>query len=704
MANSNQITTVLKLAVDNDASGPLEKAAASSKKFQGNTERLIKTLELEKIALEKGKNEMLLHKAAMEGATLDQLASIKSLQNKIKALNAAEQTEEGYTDAVRRSTAAQRASNQAMTAGQRSARQLRGMAGQLGHQFQDIAVQMSMGTNAMLVFGQQGSQIASVLGPSGAMFGAVIAIGAAMSVFFDETKKAKGALDDIGDSARAAAKETENLSNATRAYLAVELAKEIREQEAALKALSSQEGDRETQLRRHTSAQEAINLQLQSGIGLAYGGAEAIAALNMFHVKSADDLRDLNEANDQQAGSVEQVNKKLSELRKQRQALLNQENPFFEMADSTKRSADDISRDLDRIRESLMTQDEQAYKKYIDDLQTVAQATHLSMKEREELSLQIMNKYRREQEAQRMAAADKENQFAAKQRLAKVKQLSAENDELLKQAISDQKEKDRALESLKKDAEAVNIGSMDEIERARYEEQEKLAILREAEEAGVQLSRSYAEIRKGIAEETAEAIMEARLKEASLPELERVQIEGAKARADFEKKTARDKTKFVLDELNTELGGLSKYNKKIFALQKGVQIGQAIMNTHTAATRALAQYGMPLGPIFAGLAIANGMAQVAQIKAQSFEGGGFTGSGSRSGGLDGKGGFMAMVHPNESIIDHTKGQAGGITIINNVDATGGGSDVDQKIQIAMEVTSQQTVMQVQDLLRRQRLV
>lgn len=41
----------------------------------------------------------------------------------------------------------------------------------------------------------------------------------------------------------------------------------------------------------------------------------------------------------------------------------------------------------------------------------------------------------------------------------------------------------------------------------------------------------------------------------------------------------------------------------------------------------------------------------------SFEGGGYTGAGSRSGGLDGKGGYMAMVHPNETVIDHTKGIA-----------------------------------------------
>ena len=39
----------------------------------------------------------------------------------------------------------------------------------------------------------------------------------------------------------------------------------------------------------------------------------------------------------------------------------------------------------------------------------------------------------------------------------------------------------------------------------------------------------------------------------------------------------------------------------------------------------------------------------------SFDGGGFTGLGARSGGADGKGGFLALLHPKESVIDHTKG-------------------------------------------------
>lgn len=49
-----------------------------------------------------------------------------------------------------------------------------------------------------------------------------------------------------------------------------------------------------------------------------------------------------------------------------------------------------------------------------------------------------------------------------------------------------------------------------------------------------------------------------------------------------------------------------------------------------------------------------------------YEGGGYTGSGPRSGGLDGKGGFMAMLHPRETVIDHTKGQGAGGTVVNQV--------------------------------------
>jgi hypothetical protein len=48
----------------------------------------------------------------------------------------------------------------------------------------------------------------------------------------------------------------------------------------------------------------------------------------------------------------------------------------------------------------------------------------------------------------------------------------------------------------------------------------------------------------------------------------------------------------------------------------------------------------------------------------SFAGGGYTGSGARAGGLDGQGGFMAMLHPNETVVDHSKGGSGSGVVVN----------------------------------------
>jgi hypothetical protein len=61
----------------------------------------------------------------------------------------------------------------------------------------------------------------------------------------------------------------------------------------------------------------------------------------------------------------------------------------------------------------------------------------------------------------------------------------------------------------------------------------------------------------------------------------------------------------------------------------------------------LAGGGGTMGNIFGALGGA--------LSVPSFDGGGYTGSGARTGGLDGKGGFPALLHPNETVIDHSKG-------------------------------------------------
>jgi hypothetical protein len=68
----------------------------------------------------------------------------------------------------------------------------------------------------------------------------------------------------------------------------------------------------------------------------------------------------------------------------------------------------------------------------------------------------------------------------------------------------------------------------------------------------------------------------------------------------------------------------------------------------------------------------------------SFDGGGYTGPGSRSGGLDGRGGFMAMLHPDETVVDHTKGQGAGgpvINIFNTIGSVASQADVAAGMQV-----------------------
>ena len=55
----------------------------------------------------------------------------------------------------------------------------------------------------------------------------------------------------------------------------------------------------------------------------------------------------------------------------------------------------------------------------------------------------------------------------------------------------------------------------------------------------------------------------------------------------------------------------------------------------------------------------------------SFAGGGFTGMGARSGGIDGKGGFPAILHPNETVIDHAQGQSSGVVVNQSINVTTG---------------------------------
>jgi hypothetical protein len=71
--------------------------------------------------------------------------------------------------------------------------------------------------------------------------------------------------------------------------------------------------------------------------------------------------------------------------------------------------------------------------------------------------------------------------------------------------------------------------------------------------------------------------------------------------------------------------------ESLFGQSKGVAIAKAVISTYQGAAQSIADWGMPWGAVFAALAVAEGLAQVAKIES--------TDIGSKSGGGKGKSGF-----------------------------------------------------------------
>jgi len=96
------------------------------------------------------------------------------------------------------------------------------------------------------------------------------------------------------------------------------------------------------------------------------------------------------------------------------------------------------------------------------------------------------------------------------------------------------------------------------------------------------------------------------------------------------------------------------------------------------STAAIPIVGPAMAPAAMGTALSITQPIAASISAltasaalASYDGGGFTGAGARVGGMDGKGGQVAMLHPRGKVIDLTRGQGEGTSINAPITINGG---------------------------------
>jgi hypothetical protein len=128
--------------------------------------------------------------------------------------------------------------------------------------------------------------------------------------------------------------------------------------------------------------------------------------------------------------------------------------------------------------------------------------------------------------------------------------------------------------------------------------------------------------------------------------------------------------KSALDALKNKADEVSEAFKSMqSAIESSIMSGLDALVHHTKSVKEAlldtlngildAVFKAAVNPLIGGISagIASGFANIGVIG--SFAGGGFTGAGPRAGGLDGKGGHLALVHPNETVIDHQRGQSMG---------------------------------------------
>lgn len=157
--------------------------------------------------------------------------------------------------------------------------------------------------------------------------------------------------------------------------------------------------------------------------------------------------------------------------------------------------------------------------------------------------------------------------------------------------------------------------------------------------------------------------------------------------------SVKSKGKSAMEELTDAVNGFGKKATDAFvdfAFGAKTSFGDMISSMLKDLARMVIQRNV-MGPLFQAI---GGPGGLLSGLLPSFDGGGSTGYGSRSGGMDGRGGFLAMMHPNETVIDHTRGTGGGggTSVVVNVNvesgsaqvsSQGGGSQLGQAIAMAV---------------------
>ena len=509
----------------------------------------------------------------------------------------------------------------------RQFRIVRGGMGQMGHQVQDIAVMLQSGQNPFIIIGQQGSQIASLFGPQGAVVGAFLAVTAAIATsMLPSLFKTSQAMKDAAEQSKRLYENFDELDDSLKAIALRQAANEIKDLEEGIDNAS-------VGFVTYAKTLFAAAVGLRSFESATNDLALESIRLLEVNAKAKQNIIDINKKTDERTDATESLLDKLKE------ELVTLGMTNVQLAEYNAQQAGAIQGDIDRAKSLQALIDE---------------------KQRELDIEEAIEKLNLEKDKNTKKKIEREAKELKRTKANLDKQITQIRDGLLAEELLIATQYDRQREIIKKsyDLQVIDKGqfialmaALDADEIAKRDER---------------FLEQEAKLQSHMDKET-------QIRQRAADEARR--IEEAKQRVQDQ---ALSSAESMTGQMADLLGKQSAAGKAAFAVQKALAVAQIIVDTERAANAAGAYASG--GGIMAFLASSQGIravgyasaAMVAATSVSSFEGGGFTGKGSRSGGLDGKGGFAAILHPNETVVDHTKGQgANGVVVNQTINVTTG---------------------------------
>lgn len=590
----------------------------------------------------------------------------------------------------------------------------KGALQQAGFQVGDFVVQVTNGTSAMQAFGQQGAQLAGVFGPIGAVVGAGIAIFSAIAIVFEKSKlaakEAAGGVMDYQEALEKASSATTDAGEAIRLAAMTNI-------EEARKKFSDFDGDLKGYLEtmKRLRTEQAVT-------------AAAMAANSFFEEQSVlSKLRSeyksfiqeqqsykaaVRDAQSDRAEIIAQYEKEIGAL----EALAAAQDIFS--AGDTRRQIQELQKELDAVRRNSI-------EPFMSSL-SLPQATiqNLLILENaiknafagDNIQGAVVNlgKMRRIIESlpaplqEKMLPALLEMEGMARRLGAEMSNVGDESDEAVRSAMPLVQILSNA--AIQAGILARNIAASP----AGFQRMRDQTAVIQAEIGAI--NSGYGELESSVAAFRKQKELELGLADAAnaaedayISALINREVEAFRQREQASNQLVELKKQFT-DVGSSGGAAMTKIKEKTQELSLAIQplqekmksVSNTIESSMEGAFMSVVDGTKTVGEAFRSMAVEiikelyrvfvvkqitgfitnaiGGYFNLNQVsgpamplgtgnvrpvaRPSSFAGGGYTGGGARAGGLDGKGGFMAMMHPRESVIDHTRGQSSGGVVVN----------------------------------------